>query len=906
MLKVMYVNINSLYGKLDPIKSYFETYKPDILGIAETKIGDDFDDNELLGSDFSVIRLDRKKGAGGVLLALNNNSAEMKLLGYSTGPGESICATIQLSCFTTFNLILFYRPPSEYSLENFESLLLDNPSKHQNIMFGDLNLPDLDWASNHKGSVKVKSRKFGFHKRALEIINLASMKQFVHQPTHRCGNILDLLLVSKPLLDTVSVRCEVLPAISDHNMLLFDITLPTNFRAKRPPVIRYNYDKADYNSIESEFSKCSNRLAANKLCVEDMWLQINNTITNCLDNHIPTYKLSPKDQPWCDRTLKRLIRKSKNAYNRMIKTPTSLNIQLEKQIAQEVKKKITTAKSRYFETHICKSLSEGNTKPLFAHINKAKGQSNYISSLKDKDYEQIPEELAKHFASVYNDHTYTPPVFECKSFDSMAAIKISEAGVKSYLSSLDPRKSSGPDNVSPMLLKMFSMYVPSFVCCISILFQASLQGGKLPNIWKSAVVTPLHKGGPKNEVNNYRPVSITPILCKCLEHIICSNMWTHADNHDIISNKQHGFRKGFSTTTQLLHVIHNATEAMDKKLDHHIISFDFSKAFDKVPHSLLLQKIRAYKFNDKVCDWIEEWLSDRVSEVSVNGAHSTSFRVLSGVPQGSVLGPLLFLLFIEDMPNRVKFSQCRLYADDTLLCSNYPSPAELQSDVDELVLWACKWGMTFNPLKCTHMQIGKDKPDFDIAINGTAIPSSDNMKYLGVSIDSSLSWDNHIHKIVRKANRQLGMLKRHISLASSQTKLLAFNSIVRTTLEYACQVWSPHKVGLSKLIDNVQRRAVRWIYRLPKICSVTECMCDNGIVSFSLRRIHLDEKFLRKAEAKHYKIDLRDYIGINTHHNTRHKTVDTHHRLNQAKYSYYNRVRKLVNIHFDPSNPSTD
>ena len=135
------------------------------------------------------------------------------------------------------------------------------------------------------------------------------------------------------------------------------------------------------------------------------------------------------------------------------------------------------------------NLNEGNTKPLFAHINKAKGQSNYTSSLKDINYEQIPEELAKHFASVYNDHIYIPPVFKCKPFDPMAAINISEAGVKSYLSSLDPRKSSGPDDVSPMLLKMFSLYVPSFVCCISTLFQASLQGGKLPNIWKSSTST---------------------------------------------------------------------------------------------------------------------------------------------------------------------------------------------------------------------------------------------------------------------------------------------------------------------------------------------------------------------------------------------------------------------------------
>ena len=809
-----------------------------------------------------------------------------------------------MSCYVTFNLILFYRPPSEYSLENFETLLLDNPSKYENIMFGDLNFPDLDWCSNHKGCVKTDSKKFGFHKKALEIINLASMNQFVHQPTHRCGNTLDLLLVTKPLLDYLDVKCEVLPRISDHNALLFEINLPQKIKAKKPPVIRFNYVKADYEAIESEFSECYDHLSENDMSVEESWVLVDRCIKKCLDNHIPTYKLSPKDQPWCDRSLKRLIRRSKDAYSRMTKVPTSVNIRIVDELDKEVKKRIATAKARYFESHICEKLTEGNTKPLFNHINKAKGQSNYISSLKDTTYEQIPDKLAEHFANVYNSHIYKPPEFEPKQCTQMPALQIVESGVKSYLISLDPRKASGPDNISPMLLKMFASYVPSFVGSISYMLQASLDSGQLPTVWKTAVVTPLHKGGPKTEVNNYRPVSITPILCKCLEHILCSNMWTHIDANTILSSQQHGFRKGFSTTTQLLHVVHNATEALDRKDDHHIISFDFSKAFDKVPHSLMLQKLRAYRFNDKVCSWIEEWLRDRVSVVSVNGSRSGEFPVRSGVPQGSVLGPLLFLLFIEDMPNRVKFSQCRLYADDTLLCSTYPTQDDLQHDVDELVLWACKWGMTFNPLKCSHMQIGQDVPAFDITINNTPIPPTNSMKYLGVTIDSSLTWDTHVHNIVRKSNRQLGMLKRHISHASSQTKLLAFNSIVRTTLEYACQVWSPYKKGLSKLIDNVQRKAVRWIYRLPRICSVTECMCNHGIVPFSIRRLHLDETFLRKVEANHYKVNLSDYIKFNTVHNTRHRTLDTHHRLNQAKYSYFNRARKLLVVsNIEPTNP---
>ena len=216
----------------------------------------------------------------------------------------------------------------------------------------------------------------------------------------------------------------------------------------------------------------------------------------------------------------------------------------------------------------------------------------------------------------------------------MPVLEIRVIGVKSYLCSLDPRKSTGPDDISPAVLKNFATNVPTFIKCLTSMFQKSIDNAELPDIWRKAVVSPIYKGGPRDEVNNYRPVSITSILCKCLEHIICSNIWRHIEQNDLLSDRQQGFRKGFSTTTQLLHVVHHATEALDKKDDYHIISFDFSKAFDKVPHDLLLLKLRNYKFNRCICDWIENWLKNRVSVVAANGQRSEEFAVLSGVPQG--------------------------------------------------------------------------------------------------------------------------------------------------------------------------------------------------------------------------------------------------------------------------------
>ena len=180
---------------------------------------------------------------------------------------------------------------------------------------------------------------------------------------------------------------------------------------------------------------------------------------------------------------------------------------------------------------------------------------------------------------------------------------------------------------------------------------------------------------------------LTSVFSKTLEHVLVSMMWEHIEENEIITENQHGFRKYLNTTTQLLHVVHNATEALDKKKAYHLVSFDFSKAFDKVPHKLLIHKLTKYKFNKQVIDWIGNWLDSRTSRVVVNGKSSENIIITSGVPQGSVLGPLLFLLYINDITNNIQHSECRLYADDTLLCSENPGQDGfyLQSDINKLL-----------------------------------------------------------------------------------------------------------------------------------------------------------------------------------------------------------------------------
>ena len=899
------MNANSVVGKINMIQSIVHTYSPDLVAITETKIDNNIQDNELLSDDFTLWRKDRNRSGGGVLIAVANKS-KFVILDSKIENGECISLCLQIHPLLKIRVIVFYRPPSEQNLDDFE--LIVDEYKHENcILIGDMNFPDIAWSSDYTGVVKTNSSRKSFHENALEIINNADLIQLVHEPTHKLGNTLDLMLVNRSALNELYYKCDVLPYISDHKMLLADV-IPQDYEkvqitSEPPSRPRYNFKKADYELIEQKFENFIDNIEDDSIVsIETLWNTLNETIKDSLSS-IPRKLSRPKGHPWINRQIVRLIRKRDRMYKRNKRFPSITHYDEYIELCSLIKSRVRQAKTQY-QNHLAEQMEEGNTKPLYNYLTKHSGRSNNINGLKDCSTDDIPDRFADHFSSVFTENQYQVPNFPPRPYPMMSDITVNSDGVKALIMKLDIRKAGGPDNITSTILKMFCMYVPSFLDAIVILITKSLEFGKVPKIWKSAVVSPVFKSGDRKDVNNYRAISLTCILSKLTEHIISSNMWRFINQNNIISDKQHGFRSGLNTSTQLLHVVHFAAQALDNKDNYHIISFDFSKAFDKVPHKLLLHKLISLRFNDKCVSWIADWLTNRTSTVSVNGKTSTEFQVGSGVPQGSVLGPLLFLLYINDMIDKISVSDCRLYADDTLLCVNLTkNPNTIQSDVNALLNWAKNWGMCFNSRKCVHIKIGAALPDLELKLDNEAIPQASALKYLGIQIDSSLKWNNHITLIVSKANRTLGMVKRGLKEAPIKTKLLAIKSLVIPILEYATQVWSPHNKNLIKNIEKVQRDGVKWAYRLKQRESVSNCMIDNGIICLSDRRDNIDIQFLRKIEAGDYKVRLKDYIQIETHdHNTRGKTVSWQHRVNPWRYSYYNRVRDKVATNTNPSN----
>ena len=253
---------------------------------------------------------------------------------------------------------------------------------------------------------------------------------------------------------------------------------------------------------------------------------------------------------------------------------------------------------------------------------------------------------------------------------------------------------------------------------LALIYNESLAQATVPDDWRHANVAPIFKKGEKYDAANYRPVSLTCIRCKTLEHIIVSNINKHLAFESILADCQHGFRSQRSCETQLVQFFHDLVSNLDRALNHNhmqtdVIIMDFAKAFDKVPHRRLLYKLNYYGIRGSTHKWITSWLSERSQKVVLDGQASGPVPVLSGVPQGSVLGPVLFLIFINDLPENIRLS-VRLFADDCVLYRNIESPMDcqiLQDDLNSLAQWETDWQMKFNVDKCHPMRVTRHPPD---------------------------------------------------------------------------------------------------------------------------------------------------------------------------------------------------
>ena len=391
-------------------------------------------------------------------------------------------------------------------------------------------------------------------------------------------------------------------------------------------------------------------------------------------------------------------------------------------------------------------------------------------------------------------------------------IHVTQDDVKDQINCIDPSKASGPDGIGSKMLKLAG---DSIVPSLTRLFNLSLTSHQYPTPWKKANVTPIFKKDDPSDVNNYRPISLLSCLSKLFEKIVFKYLFNFLRDNNKISLKQSGFMPGDSTVYQLVHLYHLFCEALDNKKDIRITFCDISKAFDRVWHKGLLFKLKKTGISGPLLNWFESYLSERQQRVAVSGEFSEWGQIKAGVPQGSVLGPLLFLIYINDITEVVQ-SEVRLFADDTILhvfVDNPVTSAEaLNSDLEQIDRWAKQWIIRFSPPKTESLTISRKKtkqPSPPLYFDGTQIKEVPSHKHLGIILTDDLNWNEHITQITNSAGKCVDVLNALKYKLDCKTLEKLYLSFVRSKLEYGNIIWDNCTQDQIDMLENVQLRAAK-------------------------------------------------------------------------------------------------
>ncbi len=482
----------------------------------------------------------------------------------------------------------------------------------------------------------------------------------------------------------------------------------------------------------------------------------------------------------------------------------------------------------------------------------------------------------------------------------MPPLEVTESMVNKALSNINKSKSPGPDNLHPRVLHEVRNEI-SFP--LWKIFSLSLLTNKVPSKWKEAIVTPIFKKGKRNLPSNYRPVSLTSIASKILESFIRDHILEHMRKNNL-SKKQFGFINGRSTILQLMHVLDDWINAIDNSRITDAIYMDFQKAFDTVPHNRLLHKLEGYGMLP-IIPWVKDFLTNRKHKVNVQGETSNWAQVTSGIPQGSVIGPVLFAVFINDLPDSVT-NDIYMFADDTKIYStidNVTDSERLQHDLDLMSRWSKQWLLLFHPEKCKVMRIGHSKvlPQYEYKLDHTPLEYINEETDLGITIDDKLKFSNHIEGKVNKANKIMGLIRRSFKYLVPDIFTKLYKSLVRPHLEYGVALLNPHLKKDIRLLEGVQRRATKLVNNFENE-TYTERLTALHLPTLLYRRGRGDMIECYKLLNGKYDPEVSNILTLHQHavgsNRTRGHSLKLYNdkcRLNCAKYYFSNRITRLWN-----------
>ena len=818
------MNAQSIVNKMLELNGQVLELKPDLVAIVETWTHPDiYQNNAFLNIDgyFIVDQCDRTdtiKGRGGGIIVYSRIPNV-----YSVTLKHNFDQVLHVVISGTNNepdihLHVVYKPPSssDTNINNLIKYVSNIPEN--SVLVGDFNFPDINWSTLQCPSVDSPF---------LDMCNDKFLNQLVDFPTNftpqKNGSVtatcIDLVLTNCNSVASIA-PCGQLGA-SKHSMLSVDLIMPVTENPSFEMIP--DYSKADFNEIKLKLEYVDWHTELQNKDTLDTWKLIQEKIFSVVDSSIPKKPRRINNRPlWMNKNIMRTIRKKRRLWKWFCSTRDGKDYNAYTKTRDEVNKAIKRAK-RNLEKRLAKD-AKSNPKPFYQYMAKQTKCHTRVGPLKDKNGkiqnkdEEMVDMLNQQFTSVFTSEDPNLPTPEQVFFGEspLVTCNILPEMVSAKINRLNPNKAHGPDKIYPRIVKELSDILS---CPLSILFNKSLNEGVVLPDWKMANVTSIFKKGDRTSPANYRPISLTSIICRLMESILRDAILHHLKLHNLIRPSQHGFMPKRSCVTNLLEFLEDITRLVDEGHSIDLVYLDFAKAFDKVPHARLLSKVEAHGICGNIAKWIKEWLNDRKQKVVLNGCESKTASVTSGVPQGSVLGPILFVIYIDDIDTAIDtlLVIMKKFADDTKVAAvvdTYEQSQTFQLHLDKIFRWSREWQMIFNVDKCKVMHIGRNNQRFTYEMDGQKLKSTEVEKDIGVYIHQSLTPRVQVAEAAKKANQVLGQLLRTITFRDKVHFVRLYKQRVRCHLEISVQAWSPWLQQDIDILENVQKRAIRNIHGL--------------------------------------------------------------------------------------------
>ncbi|KAL0871522.1 hypothetical protein ABMA27_005236 [Loxostege sticticalis] len=879
---IFYQNCRGIRTKLHTLYMNILSNNYDVIVLTETWLISEIDNNEFIDRRYVVYRCDRdrtatsKKDGGGVLIAVLRGlrpalfNASVSVDSMLPKHIEHIMVEIPSAKKHKKHIIsAAYIPPRSPSdvYEKHFDLLLDyivDSGVDNFYIIGDYNTPDITWepslCDNSDSHSSPHLSSIGSHcVRSILSSFLGTLNATQYNNISNVnGNILDLFISNVP--STIRIAADpLLPADPHHPPLvaltgMYQTITPMN----RRPLSKHNFRKADFNAINLKIEDTNWTELLSPLSSDACLDKFYNVLDDIIKQHTPLSGTRTAGFPvWFSCSLIKTFRKKRKAWIRWKKFGNQVDYENFSYYRALFKQRCKQSFDKYI-TSVEDNITK-NIKHFWTYISNLKAKSEIPHTMhylkqKSDDPETICNMFSDFFLSVFEPASpslqqWQPPSITSDHDILISSMHFSETQIIGELKKLDTSKGPGPDGLPPLFFKLTA----DTICKpLYIIYNKCMAEGVFPKVWKHANITPVHKNGSKHNVEQYRPISILSALSKLFERLVHNQIYPIL--HKTIIEEQHGFVKNRSTTSNLLTFTNALFENIDDRVQIDAIYTDFEKAFDKVDHEILLNKIAYNGIRGNLLRWFASYVLNRTQKVVVNGYQSASISVTSGVPQGSILGPLLFVIFINDIKECFQNSKFLLYADDLKvykIIKNMQDCESLQSDLDRFTAYCTENKLHLSVQKCYSITFTKKKRivRHNYYLSNSILTTVSDLRDLGIQLDSKLHLNLHIDKIISKAYRMYGFVMRSATdFKRPSTYLYLYKTLIRSQLEYAVPIWNPHYKKYKEAIEKVQSKFLRSMhYRcFKRYLSRDPLLSKYKVTTLEVRRRYLEAMTLYK------------------------------------------------------------